>query len=93
MELSNNANFELQELRDLVNGESWGSAIDIDYRDHSYTFSKEDDHILVNVDSENVGYIYFHDYDVVRFENWDTEQNVFIEWLDELDAHLYEYEV
>ncbi|OEL08255.1 hypothetical protein [Staphylococcus equorum] len=93
MELSNNANFDLQELRELVTGESWGSAIDVNYRDNKYGFSKEDDHILVNVNSENVGYIKFENYDVVSFENWDTDQIKIISWFDELDAHLFDYQV
>ncbi|MDG0820708.1 hypothetical protein M4L90_12335 [Staphylococcus equorum] len=93
MELSNNANFDLQELREIVTGESWGTAIDIDFRDNSYSFSKEDGHILVNVNSENVGHLNFENFDVVSFENWDTDQIIIISWLDELDAHLFEYQV
>lgn len=93
MQLSNNANFNLQELRELLSDETYGSAIDLDYREHRYRFSKEGDHIIVNLESDNVGSIYFQSFDRVRFEDWGTEQNVFVEWLDELDAHLYNYSV
>lgn len=93
MLLQNNANFNLQELRELLSDETYGSAIDIDYREHRYTFSKEDDHILVNLEYDNVGYIYFSGYDKVTFQDWSTDQDIYVEWLDELDAYMYNYSV
>ena len=32
-------------------------------------------------------------YEQLRFDNWDKIETFIIEWLDELDAYLFEYEV
>ncbi|MDH9600733.1 hypothetical protein PZN54_11130 [Staphylococcus capitis] len=92
MILTNEANFELQELRELTTNNS-GQAIDFNFRGHHYTFVSEDDHIILRIDGDNIGYLWFESYDEVRFEYWDTDKNVWVEWLDELDAYIYKYEV
>ncbi|MCG1060641.1 hypothetical protein K4S75_11345 [Staphylococcus epidermidis] len=92
MILTNEANFELQELRELTTNNS-GQAIDFNFRGHHYTFVSEDDHIILQIDGDNIGYLWFESYDEVRFEDWDTDKNVWVEWLDELDAYIYKYEV
>lgn len=90
MKLKNNYYYELLELEALF--ESYRTAIDLDFRDHHYTFSVESDHIIVNLDGENVGYLWFaknaNPKRELKFEHWDNDKIVFVRWLDELATYL-----
>ncbi|HDM8576025.1 TPA: hypothetical protein P0P67_002639 [Staphylococcus aureus] len=90
MKLENNQNFELIELEGLF--DTYGNAIDLDFRGHQYSFTVENDHIIVNMDSDNKGYLWFAKYDnpthELKFEDWDNDKAVFVTWLDELATYL-----
>ncbi|HCX2884263.1 TPA: hypothetical protein OZI11_002482 [Staphylococcus aureus] len=92
MKLMTNDNFQLNDLRELVSGE-YGSAIDFKFRDNNYTFSSEGDHVIVRLREDSIGYIKFKSFDNVRFESFEDDKNYTIEWMDELDALIMDYEV
>jgi len=90
MKLKNNYYYELLELEALF--DSYRTAIDVHFREHHYTFSVESDHIIVNLDGENVGYLWFaknaNPKRELKFEHWDNDKVVFVRWLDELATYL-----
>ena len=93
MEIYNNDNTRLIEL---MEGLSNGLAINQTFRTNHYEFYKENNNILVRLDGKIIGHleqIPYGTYEQLRFDNWDKMETFIIEWLDELDAYLFEYEV
>lgn len=94
MKIYNGDNTQLVEF---FEGLENGMAISQTFRSHSYEFYKENGNILVRLEGETIGHMvqseYRHTYESVQYENWETEQVRVIEWLDELDAYEFEYEV
>lgn len=93
MKIYNNDNTRLIEVMDGLGN---GLAISQTFRNNTYEFYKENNNILVRLDSETIGHIEripYGTYEQLRFEDWDTEKILIIEWLDELDAYLFNYEV
>ena len=93
MKIYNEDNTQLIEVIDGLNN---GLAISQTFRNNTYEFYKENNNILVRLDSETIGHIEripYGTYEQLRFEDWDTEKILIIEWLDELDAYIFEYEV
>ena len=93
MKIYNNDNTRLIEVMDGLGN---GLAINQTFRNNTYEFYKENNNILVRLDSETIGHIEripYGTYEQLRFEDWDTEKILIIEWLDELDAYIFEYEV
>ena len=92
MIIYNNDNTRLIEVMDGLEN---GLAINQTFRSNSYEFYKENDNILVRLDGETIGHlekIPYGTYEQLRFDNWDKMETMVIEWLDELDAHLFDYE-
>jgi len=84
------------QLIEVIDGLDNGLAISQTFRNSTYEFYKENNNILVRLDSETIGHIEripYGTYEQLRFEDWDTEKILIIEWLDELDAYIFEYEV
>ena len=80
----------------LMEGLNNGSAISQKFRNSSYEFYKENDNILVRIEGETIGHletIPYGTYEQLRFDNWDRMETMVIEWLDELDAYIFNYEV
>ena len=93
MIIYNNDNTRLIEVMDGLEN---GLAINQTFRSNSYEFYKENGNILVRLDGETIGHlekIPYGTYEQLRFDNWDKMETMVIEWLDELDAHLFDYEV
>ena len=93
MIIYNNDNTRLIEVMDGLEN---GLAINQTFRSNSYEFYKENGNILVRLDGETTGHlekIPYGTYEQLRFENWDKMETFMVEWLDELDAYLFEYEV
>lgn len=93
MKIYNNDNTRLIELMDGLDN---GHAINQTLRDHSYEFYKENSNIIVRLDGETIGdleQIPYGTYEQLRFDNWDKMETFIIEWLDELDSYLFNYEV
>ena len=93
MIIYNNDNTRLIEVMDGLEN---GLAINQTFRSNSYEFYKENNNILVRLDGEIIGHlekIPYGTYEQLRFEDWDKEKILTIEWLDELDAYLFDYEV
>lgn len=93
MKIYNEDNTQLIEVMDGLGN---GLAINQTFRNNSYEFYKENNNIIVRLDSETIGHIEripYGTYEQLRFEDWDTEKILIIEWLDELDAYIFEYEV
>ena len=93
MIIYNNDNTRLIEVMDGLKN---GLAISQTFRNHSYEFYKENDNILVRLDGETIGHlekIPYGTYEQLRFDNWDKMETFIVEWLDELDAYLFNYEV
>ena len=93
MIIYNNDNTRLIEVMDGLEN---GLAINQTFRSNSYEFYKENSNILVRLDGETIGHlekIPYGTYEQLRFDNWDKMETMVIEWLDELDAHLFDYEV
>lgn len=89
MYLTDNDNFKLGELRELVAIGNNNGAIDYRYGDRFYTFLAENDHVIVQLNTENIGYIWFESIDDVKFENWNDNTNYYLIWFDELDDKIY----
>lgn len=98
MIVQNNDNTRLVEF--MENLES-GFAIEQTYgKDkfliNDYRFYKENGNILVYVNDELIGHLQqtpYGTYEQLIFEHWDTEQHKVVEWVDELDAYLFNYSV
>ena len=93
MIIYNNDNTRLIEVMDGLEN---GLAINQIFRSNSYEFYKENNNILVRLDSETIGHlekIPYGKYEQLRFDNWDKMETMVVEWLDELDAYLFDYEV
>lgn len=94
MIIYNNDNTQLIEFFEGLNN---GMAISQTFRGHSYEFYKENNNVLVRLEGETIGHLvqspHRSTYESVQYENWETEQVRVIEWLDELDAYEFEYEV
>ena len=93
MIIYNNDNTRLIEVMDGLEN---GLAINQTFRSNSYEFYKENNNILVRLDGETIGHlekIPYGTYEQLRFDNWDKMVTMVIEWLDELDAYLFNYEV
>ena len=93
MIIYNNDNTRLIEVMDGLDN---GHAINQTFRSNSYEFYKENGNILVRLDGETIGYlekIPYGTYEQLRFDNWDKMETFMVEWLDELDAYLFDYEV
>ena len=93
MIIYNNDNTRLIEVMDGLEN---GLAINQIFRSNSYEFYKENNNILVRLDGEIIGHlekIPYGTYEQLRFDNWDKMETMVIEWLDELDAYLFNYEV
>lgn len=93
MIIYNNDNTQLIEFMEDLNN---GMAISQTFRNNSYEFYKENGNILVRLDGEIIGHleqIPYGTYEQLKFDNWDKMETFIIEWLDELDAHLFDYEV
>lgn len=94
MIIYNNDNTQLIEF---FEGLENGLAISQTFRGHSYEFYKENNNVLVRLEGETIGHLeqspYRSTFESVQYENWETEQVRVIEWLDELDAYEFEYEV
>ena len=93
MIIYNNDNTRLIEVMDGLEN---GHAINQTFRDHSYEFYKENSNIIVRLDGETIGdleKIPYGTYEQLRFDNWDKMETFMVEWLDELDAYLFNYEV
>lgn len=93
MKIFNNDNTRLIKVMD---GLEDGFAINQTFRSRSYEFYKENNNILVRLDGETVGHleqIPYGTYEQLRFDNWDKMETFIVEWLDELDAYLFNYEV
>ena len=46
-----------------------------------------------NIRSKHLEKIPYGTYEQLRFNNWDKMETFMVEWLDELDAYLFNYEV
>lgn len=93
MIIYNNDNTGLIEVMDGLEN---GLAINQTFRGNSYEFYKENNNILVRLDGEIIGHlekIPYGTYEQLKFDNWDKMETMVIEWLDELDAYLFNYEV
>ena len=93
MIIYNNDNTRLIEVMDGLEN---GLAINQTFRSNSYEFYKENGNVLVRLDGEIIGHLEqtpYGTYEQLRFEDWDKEKILTIEWLDELDAYLFDYEV
>ena len=93
MIIYNNDNTRLIEVMDGLDN---GHAINQTFRDHSYEFYKENSNIIVRLDGETIGdleKIPYGTYEQLRFDNLDKMETFMVEWLDELDAYLFDYEV
>ena len=93
MIIYNNDNTRLIEVMDGLEN---GLVINQTFRSNSYEFYKENNNILLRLDGETIGHlekIPYGTYEQLRFDNWDKMETMVIEWLDELDAHLFDYEV
>ena len=93
MIIYNNDNTRLIEVMDGLEN---GLAINQTFRSNSYEFYKENGNILLRLDGETIGHlekIPYCTYEQLRFDNCDKMETFIIEWLDELDAYLFDYEV
>lgn len=84
------------QLVEFMEGLENGLAISQTFRNNSYEFYKENDNILVRLEGETVGHLEqtpYGIYEQLKFEDWDNEKVLRIEWLDELDAYIFNYEV
>lgn len=84
------------QLIEFFEGLENGMAISQTFRSHSYEFYKENNNILVRLDGETVGHLEqtpYGTFEELKFEDWDNEKVLRIEWLDELDAYIFNYEV
>ena len=93
MIIYNEDNTQLIEFFEELNN---GMAINQTFRSNSYEFYKENNNILVRLDGEIIGHlekIPYGTYEQLRFDNWDKIETFIVEWLDELDAYLFNYEV
>ena len=93
MIIYNEDNTQLIEFFEELNN---GMAINQTFRTNHYEFYKENGNILLRLDGETIGHlekIPYGTYEQLRFDNWDKMETMVIEWLDELDAHLFDYEV
>lgn len=98
MIVQNNDNTQLIEFMDNLDK---GFAIEQTYgKDqdsiNDYRFYKENGNVLVYVNDELVGHLQqtpYGTYEQLLFEHWDIEQYKKVEWLDELDAYLFDYVV
>lgn len=94
MKIYNNDNTQLIEV---MEGLSKGFAINQTFRTNHYEFYKENiDTVLVRIDGDTVGHLQycpFGTFEQLYFENWDNEKFTLVEWLDEIDAELFNYEV
>lgn len=66
------------------------------FSESNYRFYKENGNVLVYVNDELIGHLQqtpYGTYEQLMFEHWDTEQYKKVEWLDELDAYLFNYSV
>ncbi len=85
------------QLIEFFEGLENGMAISQTFRSHLYEFYKENDNILVRLEGETIGHLeqspYRSTYESIQYENWETEQVIVIEWLDEIDAYEFKYEV
>lgn len=94
MKIYNNDNTQLIEFFEGLNN---GMAINQTFRGHSYEFYKENGNILVRLDGDTIGHMKQspnrHTFESVQYEDWDNGKIKVIEWLDELDAYQFEYEV
>lgn len=83
-------------LIELMDGLSKGITISQTFRGHSYEFHKEGKNIIVRIDSETIGHLFTTlsgAYEQLGFEDWDNDTYKWFEWLDELDAYKFNYEV
>lgn len=83
-------------LIEVINGLKNGYAINQTFRNNHYEFYKENNNLLIRIDSETIGHIEktpYGTYEELRFENWNDEKVLTVEWLDEIDAHIFNYEV
>lgn len=98
MKVQNNDNTQLIEF--MENLES-GFAIEQTYGKDKYSindykFYKENGNILVYLNGDLIGHLEqteYGTYEQLLFEHWDKEQYKKVEWLDELDAFLFDYVV
>ena len=93
MKIYNNDNTQLIEFMEDLNN---GMAISQTFRGHYYEFYKENDNVLVRIAGDTIGHleqIPYGTYEQLRFDNWDKMETMVIEWLDELDAYIFNYEV
>lgn len=98
MLVQNNNNTRLVEFMENLDS---GFAIEQTYgKDqdsiNDYRFYKENGNILVYLNDELIGHLQqtpYGTYEQLMFEHWDTEQYKKVEWLDELDAYLFNYVV
>lgn len=93
MKIYNNDNTQLVEV---MQGLENGQAISQTFRGHSYEFYKENNNVLVRLAGDTIGHLFITQwgtFEKLGFEDWDTEQYKSIEWLDELDAYIFNYEV
>lgn len=98
MIVQNNDNTRLVEFMENLDS---GFAIEQTYgKDqdsiNDYRFYKENGNILVYLNDELIGHLQqtpYGTYEQLMFEHWDTEQYKKVEWLDELDAYLFNYSV
>lgn len=93
MIIYNEDNTQLVEFFEGLNN---GMAINQTFRGHSYEFYKENGNILVRLEGETIGHLEqtpYGTFEELKFEDWDNEKVLRIEWLDELDAFEFEYEV
>ena len=93
MKIYNNDNTQLIEVMDGLDN---GLAISQTFRTNHYEFYKKNNNALVRLDGETVGHLEqtpYGTYEQLRFEDWDKMETFIVEWLDELDAYLFNYEV
>lgn len=84
------------QLIEFIEGLENGLAISQTFRDHSYEFYKENNKILIRLESETVGHLEktpYGTYEQLRFEDWINDKVLKFEWLDEIDAYIFNYEV
>lgn len=92
MKLFNETEFQLIEVMDGLEN---GHAIDVIYNGRHYEFYKENNIVLVRLDSETVGHLEQWEagtYEELLFEDWNNEERFKIEWLGALDGYLFKYE-
>lgn len=73
-----------------------GMAIEQTFNEHAYKFYKENGNVLVYLDDEVIGHLStcgHGTYEELQFEDWDNESKQLFEWLDEIDAYKYKYQV